>query len=147
MFLDASIFLEIINSGDLSPLYVERIKNSHRKCNTSAAVRLDVVTRLAQVRSEGRPMTSEDMAIATEVFERVRSVLDVYEITVSPRIANDACALYASFGEQSGHKASLMMADCLSLAAGESLRTRVMSAREGFTHITDEVMAAWHKAR
>lgn len=145
MFIDATIFLEIVYAGDDAPLFIERIKNSRRQCNTSAAVRLDVIKQLAEVRSEGRAMSSEDMATATTIFERLRDALKVYEVLVSPRIANDACSLYAVFGEASAHKAQLTLSDCLTLAAAENVRLPVLSARKGFKEISEKELAAWHK--
>ena len=143
MFVDSSAFLAILGNSSDAPLLVEKIKGSRRQCKTSASVRLDVVMALAESRADGRGVSVEGIEQATEIFDSLLQILNVYEIVVSPRIAADGCRLAAWFGQQADHPAKLTVQTCLALAAAESLRLPVLHSNPAIDRITQEDWTAW----
>ena len=143
MFIDSSAFLAILGNRSDAALLVEKIKNSRKPCKTSASVRLDVVMALAQSRADTRGVSAEAVEQATEIFDSLLQILNVYEIVVSRRIAADGCRLAARFGQQADHPAKLTMQACLVLAAAESLHLPVLHSNQGIDRITEQDWTAW----
>jgi len=145
MFVDSSTILAIIGQSAEAPLLVEKIKGSRRPCKTSAGVRVDVVMALARSRADRRGVTGEGIERAGEIFDELLRVLKIYEITISPRISADACALAGRFGHLTDHPAQLRMRHCLALAAAESLRYPLLTNEEAFDRINERDMEAWRR--
>ncbi|WP_265501237.1 PIN domain-containing protein [Paracoccus beibuensis] len=143
MFVDSSAFLAILGNTADAALLVEKIKGSRRQCKTSASVRLDVVMALAESRADTRGVSAEGIELATEIFDSLLQVLNVYEVAISPRIAADGCRLAARFGKLTDHTAQLPTETCLSLAAAESLRLPVLHCNLAIDQITEKEWAAW----
>lgn len=143
MFIDSSAFLAILGNRSDAALLVEKIKNSRKQCKTSASVRLDVVMALAESGADKRGVSSEAVEQATEVFDSLLQILNVYEIVVSPRIAADGCRLAARFGQQADHPAKLTVQTCLALAAAESLHLPVLHSNPAIDRITEQEWTAW----
>ena len=143
MFIDSSAFLAILGNRSDAALLVEKIKNSRKPCKTSASVRLDVVMALAESGADRRGISSEAVEQATEIFDSLLQILNVYEIEVSPRIAADGCRLAARFGQQADHPAKLTVQSCLALAAAESLHLPVLHSNPAIDRITEQEWTAW----
>ncbi len=143
MFIDSSALLAILGNRSDAALLVEEIKGSRKPCKTSASVRLDVVMVLAESGPDTRGVSAEAVEQATEIFDSLLQILNVYEIVVSPRIAADGCRLAARFGQQADHPANLTVQTCLALAAAESLHLPVLHSNPAIDRITQEDWAAW----
>ncbi len=143
MFVDSSAFLAILGNRSDAALLVEKIKGSRKQCKTSASVRLDVVMALAESGPDRRGASAEAVEQATEIFDSLLEILNVYEIVVSPRIAADGCRLAARFGPQADHPAKLTVQTCLALAAAESLRLPVLHSNPAIDRIGVGVWATW----
>jgi uncharacterized protein with PIN domain len=145
MFVDSSAFLAILGNRSDAALLVEKIKNSRKPCKTSASVRLDVVMALAESHADTRGVSAVAVEQATEIFDSLLQILNVYEIVVSPRIAADGCRLAARFGQHADHPAKLTVQTCLALAAAESLHLPVLHSNPAIDRITEQDWAAWRE--
>ncbi len=120
MFVDSSAFMAILlDEPDATDLLV-RLQENRRKPITSPVVRYEVVVSLARSRAEGRPITQEDLDLATERFDGLLQLLGCTEIMVTTKIGRLAAETAAIYGKVAGHPAKLNMGDCLSYAAAKS---------------------------
>lgn len=120
MFIDSSAFMAILlDEPDATELLL-RLQEQRRKPITSPVVRFEVVISLARSRAGGQSINTEDVELATALFDGLVEKLGCQEVMVTTKIGRLAVEASATYGKMAGHQAKLNMGDCLSYAAAKS---------------------------
>lgn len=120
MFIDSSAFMAILLDEPDAMTLVARLQAQRRKPITTPVVRYEVVVSLARSRAQGRKITPDDLALATESFDALLEMLGCSEVMITTKIGRVAAETAGIYGKVAGHPADLNMGDCLSYAAAKT---------------------------